>query len=154
MTTGTTATEAIWLAYNEALFNTQEQEWKALLAGPLWITAFSAWQKSSLRFTPTDKLGGIWAAQIETGHGTTYVIRDTAFKDSPYGSGIGYKGMMIGFEPKDIKYIHMKGRDLGLYYNQQAPGTDGQYDLMRAEAGFWFSSPENARVAEDFTAYS
>lgn len=152
--TGTTFTEAIWETYIQDLFLIHDQPWKVVLASPLLITAIGRYQKDNLRFRPTDNLGGMWAAQIDSGHGTVFVMRDQMLKDTALGSGGGYGGMLIGFEPNQIGYRYLQNRDLALYENQQNPGDDGQADKYLGEVGFYMERPENARIAEGYTAFA
>ncbi len=152
--TGTTFTKTVWETFVENLFTNQDQEWKVVVAAPLIITAIGSYQAAQLRFKPTDKLGGMWAAQIDFGHGTIFLIRDTVLKDTTAGSGGGFGGAFCGFEPGLLMYNYLDTRDTHVMRNQQNAGDDGYLEKLIGEVGLHFEKPENARWAEGYTNFT
>lgn len=155
ITTCATGTFAVFLAWITDLFEHQNSESKVVLASPLWVEAINYWQQDKLRFRPTDKLGGMWAGQMETGNGTIYIVRDTLLQNSSAGTTtLGYGGALIGFEPEDIGYVHLKNSDLKTYVNAQTAGTDGTADILRGEIGFWLSAAQRCYLYSGLSSYS
>lgn len=150
--TGTTFTKAVWESYVQNLFTYQDQEWKVVLGSPMMITAINSWQWANLRFRPSDKLGGVWAAQIDTGHGTVFLIRDAILKNPAVGAGYG--GVLLGFEPDMIQYAYLQNRDWHIEKDQQTAGDDGYIEKIIAEIGLHVERPENGRIAKGYTTWA
>jgi hypothetical protein len=149
----TTLTKALWMTFARNLF-TYGSRRKVVLCAPIIIDALSYWKDNNLQFRPSDEVYGLRVAEWESGHGTMLIVRDQMLENSPYGSGAGYGGVAIGFDPEMVNYKYLQGSDASLLLDRVKTGIDGQVDEILGECGLGVTNPETGWLLTGVSAYS